>query len=190
VINSSKGVSSELPVETSRGYYLYLLDYGWEEPLGRALHDNFDSMADRASHHDAAVLVGVGHEFNDEVLSWHDINGRSADDILPAILITNKHPASFVGMRGAWDRQGDHLVLIPLRDRCKTPTDVARLIDRIFNDIKASRPLAEFAVAREDRASIKGAILDAVVLRPTVGGFGIDLKALFRRFRKGGGDGE
>lgn len=189
----------ELPAEASRGYYLYLLDYGWEEPLGKALRDNFDKMADVASRHDAAVLLGLGGEFNDQVLSWHGINGRGAEDLLPAILITNKHPTTFSGRRGEvsaspenpanWDRDKDHLVLVPLRDHCKTPTDVARLIDSIFRDIKAKRPLANFAVATEDRAGVGGAILDAVVLRPTVGGVGIDLMALFRGFRKGRRDG-
>ncbi len=175
---------AELPAEAGRGYYVYLLDYGWDEPLGRALRDNFDRMADTASRHDAAVLLGLGNEFNDEVLSWHGINGRKADDLLPAVLITNKHPSHFAQMRGAWNRERDHLVLIPLRDHCKTATDVAILIDGVFKDIKARQPLANFAVASEDRAGLKGAFLDAVILRPTVGGVGIDLKALLRKFAK------
>lgn len=177
----------EFPAEASRAYYVYLLDYGWKEPLGSALRDNFDQMADAASRNDAAVLLGLGNEFNDQVLSWHGINGRSADDMLPAVLVTNKHPAAFrdARARGAeWNRGEDHLVLIPLRDHCKTPTDVARLIARIFDAIKAKKPLADFEVAAEERAGMKGAILDAVVLRPTVGGVGIDLMALFRRLHK------
>ena len=179
----------ELPAEATRGYYVYLLDYGWEEPLSRALRDNFDRMADAASRNDAAVLLGVGNEFNDEVLSWHGVNGRPADDLLPAILITNKHPSEFREMRGSWNRDRDHLVLIPLRDHCKTTTEVATLIDGIFSDIKAKRPLANFKVAQNDRAGLKGALLDAVVLRPTVGGVGIDLKALLLRFKRKGGHG-
>jgi hypothetical protein len=184
----------ELPAEASRSYYVYLLDYGWEEPLGKVLRDNFDQMADAASRHDAAVLLGLGNEFNDQVLSWHGINGRSADDLLPAILVTNKHPATFSGGRaapqddrrqpGSWDRDKDHLVLIPLRDHCKTPTDVARLIARLFEGIKAKQPLADFEIATEERAGVGGAILDAIVLRPSVGGVGIDLKALFHKLRK------
>jgi hypothetical protein len=176
---------AELPTEATRGYYVYLLDYGWEEPLGRALRDNFDKMADAASRHDAAVLLGLGSEFNDEVLSWHGVNGRSADDLLPAVLITNKHPSHFNKMHSSWNPEIDHLVLIPLREHCKTSTDVAKLIDRIFRNIKAKKPLASFRVASEDRAGIRGALLDAVVLRPSVGGVGIDIKALLSRMRKG-----
>lgn len=177
----------ELPAEASRGYYVYLLDYGWEEPLGRALRDNFDQMAEAASRNDAAVILGLGNEFNDQVLSWHGINGGRADDLLPAVLVTNKHPTAFrdAQARGAeWNRDKDHLVLIPLRDHCKTPTDVARLIARIFDAIKEKRPLEHFEVAAEERAGMRGAVLDAVVLRPTVGGIGIDLMALIRRLRK------
>jgi len=176
---------SELPDEAIRGYYVYLLDYGWDEPLGRALRDNFDIMANLASRSDSAVLLGLGDEFNDEVLSWHGVNGGSADELLPAVLITNKHPSIFRHMHGSWNRDRDHLVIIPLREHCKTPTDVAKLIEGIFKDIKAKKPLSNFSVAKEERAGVKGAILDAVVLRPTVGGVGIDLMALLRRFRKG-----
>lgn len=177
----------ELPPEATRDYYVYLLDYGWEEPLGRALRDNFDQMADAASRHGAAVIIGLGNEFNDHVLSWHGINGRSADNLLPALLVTNKHPATFRDARASgaeWDRDDDRLVLIPLRDHCKTPTDVAGLIAQVFEAIKAKRPLREFEVATEERAGVRGAVLDAVVLRPTIAGVGFDLMAFFRRFRK------
>ena len=88
-------------------------------------------------------------------------------------------------MHGSWSRDRDHLVIIPLREHCKTTTDVAKLIEGIFRDIKAKKPLSNFSVAKEERAGVKGAILDAVVLRPTIGGVGIDLMALLRRFRKG-----
>lgn len=186
----------EVPADASRRYYLYLLDYGWEEPLGKALRDNFDNMADAASRHDAAVVLGLGNEFNDNVLSWHGFNGRrDTEDLLPAILITNKHPATFAERRALysatdqdampWNSGQDRLVLLPLQNHCKTPTDVARLINRIFRDIKANRPLADFEIVVEDRAGVGRAILDAVILRPTVGGLGIDLMELLRKFRKG-----
>jgi hypothetical protein len=34
-----------LPANAPRGYYVYLLDYGWREPLGEALRNNFQRMA-------------------------------------------------------------------------------------------------------------------------------------------------
>ena len=181
---------AELPTDVGRrGYYLYLLDFGWEEPLGRALRDNFDKMADIASRNDAAVIIGLGNEFNDEVLAWHGINGQPANEILPAILITNRRPSAFERQRGGWDPETHHLVLIPLRDRCKTPTDVIDLVETIFKDIKAKRPLESFVVAQKDRAGVRRAVLDAVVLRPAIGGVGVDLKELLRgmwRNRKDG----
>lgn len=177
---------TELPKEVSRGYYVYLLDYGWEEPLGKALRDNFDRMAAVASRHNAAVLLGLGDEFNDEVLSWHGINGKDAEDLLPAVLITNKHPSLFARMHASWDREKDHLVLIPLRGHCKNTTDVAALIDGIFRDIKTKKPLMNFSVVNEDRGGIGRAIVDAVVLKPAVAGMGIDLKELLLRFAKRG----
>ena len=66
----------ELPIEAKRRYYLFLLDYSWNEPLGNALKLNFDKMAEMASKNDAIVLKGTqGCHFEDEVLSWSNING-------------------------------------------------------------------------------------------------------------------
>jgi hypothetical protein len=49
----------ELPAGVDRKYFVYLLDYGWEEPLADSLYRNFPRMADIASRHDAVVVRGV-----------------------------------------------------------------------------------------------------------------------------------
>jgi hypothetical protein len=86
----------EIPIGAERAYYVYLLDYGWEEPLGSAVRANLARMADLASRSDAVVIHGPrGVHFEDEVLSWHRVNGEDAGDILPAILITTRHPSTF-----------------------------------------------------------------------------------------------
>ena len=55
-----------------RAYYVYLLDYGWTEPLGDAVRVNLPRMADMASRSTAVVVHGPsGVRFQDEVLSWH-----------------------------------------------------------------------------------------------------------------------
>ena len=38
-----------VPADLERDYYLYVLDYGWEEPIGEALRHNFRRMADLAA---------------------------------------------------------------------------------------------------------------------------------------------
>jgi len=86
----------ELPAEAYRSYYVYLLDYGWDEAFGDAVRRNLPQMADKASRSDAVVIHGPrGMHFEDEILSWHHINGCSSDDILPAILVTTRHPRTF-----------------------------------------------------------------------------------------------
>jgi len=71
----------ELPATVERGYYVYLLDYGWDEPLGDILARNFEKMAERASRQNAVVLRGVvGSHFSDEVLSWHQVNGQPGEE--------------------------------------------------------------------------------------------------------------
>jgi len=179
----------ELPAESSRGYYVYLLDYGWEEPFGDAMIRNFDRMADQASRNDAVVMRGVvGAHFADEVLSWHHVNGEPSDDLLPAILITTRNPHDFApGGLGdeASKPSDDNLLLIPLRGQCKTPNDVAPLLDRIFRDIREKKQLSGFDVAREMQRGKNGAVTDALILQPNIYGMGIDLKRLTSFFSRG-----
>ena len=63
-----------IPKSTRRKYFIYLLDYGWHEPISEALNDNFENMADRASKTNAVIIKGTRLEhFENEVLSWHHI---------------------------------------------------------------------------------------------------------------------
>ena len=111
----------ELPLDAKRNYYIYLLDYGWSEPLGNALINNFDKMADIASKNNAIVIRSVerGVHFHDEVFSWHGINGEKGDEILPAILVTDRHPQEFresYNYRQNRDKQNFRIILIPLKN--------------------------------------------------------------------------
>src|ERR1017187_3193695 len=179
----------EIPNGTERAYYVYLLDYGWEEPLGSAVRRNLPRMADMASRSDAVVIHGPrGMDFEDEVLSWHRINGSPAEDVLPAILVTTRHPKTFrevFGPGAAFPTPADALLLIPLRKTCKTPYDVVALIDRLFRDVAAKKNLNEFTVAKETRRGVGPAIADALVVQPKVAGIGVDLAKLARFFKGG-----
>lgn len=82
-----------IPKKVKRDYFVYLLDYGWNEPLSEALTKNYEKMAEIAAENKAVVIRGTHRvHFEDEVLSWHNVNGENAEEILPAILITNRHP--------------------------------------------------------------------------------------------------
>lgn len=37
---------ARLPKDFQRDFYVYLLDYGWTEPLGEAMLANFERMAE------------------------------------------------------------------------------------------------------------------------------------------------
>lgn len=88
---------SNIPKSENRDYLIYLLEYGWHEPLAQALNNNFDKMAGIAAQSRAVVIKGteLAH-FENEVFSWHQINNERGDDILPALLITNAHPSYFM----------------------------------------------------------------------------------------------
>lgn len=191
---------SRLPLGLERDYYLYVLDYGWDEPLGQALHANFRRMADLAAKSKAIVVAGTdSRTFADEILSvhfdnpqfsWSNVNGENGDEVLPALMISTIHPLRFrdefpsyclpeVG-KGVAD---DKLILIPLRGVCKDSTDVVALIERIFRDIAAQKPLENFAIAKEIKAGIDRAYSDAFILKPALWGMGVDLKELARTWK-------
>jgi hypothetical protein len=173
----------EVPTGAERAYYVYLLDYGWEEPLGNAVRANLPRMADMASRSNAVVIHGPrGVHFEDEVLSWHRVNGQDAKNILPAILITTRHPSTFRDSFAAGrptKESRDALLLLPLRKVCKSSQDVVDLIQRVFEDIKGKKRLSEFRAAKRMRRGVAGALVDAVILQPKVGGIGFDLKKFF-----------
>ena len=176
-------------MSAKREYYVYLLDYGWDEPLGKAIRSNFERMAANASSNNAVVIQGVvGSHFEDEVLSWHSIDGQPGETILPAILITTRHPDEFRQFGRTWKSEGkihdDRLLLIPLREVCKTATDVADIIDKIFRDIKGKQALADFEVAEKLTKGKKGALVDALILKPNYLGVGIDLNFIIDFFKK------
>lgn len=173
----------EIPAGAERAYYVYLLDYGWKEPLGSAVRQNVPRMVDLASRSNAVVIQGPqGVHFEDEVLSWHHVNGKDAKDILPAILVTTRHPSTFSESpmaRKSKKESRDALLLLPLRKVCKSPDAVIELIQRVFEDIKSKQPLSKFRAGKRMRRGIAGALVDAVILQPKIGGIGFDLKKFF-----------
>ena len=175
----------EIPAGAERAYYVYLLDHGWKEPLGDAVRANLPRMADMASRSNAVVVHGPrGVHFEDEVLSWHRVNGQDAKDILPAIRITTRHPSTFresIEMKKSRKESRDALLLIPLRKVCKSAEEVVGLIQGVFEDIKEKKQLSKFRAAARTRRGVAGALVDAVILQPNVGGIGFDLKKFFSR---------
>ena len=163
-----------MPTEHSRDYFIYLLDYGWSEPLGDALRNNFNQMAARASEQKNAVVVmsaDAGVHFSDEVLSWHNINGEEAEneELLPAILVTNRHPAEF--RKRAKSETGKteanlKMILFPLKKYCNTTTEVMLLIQRIFTSIKLGKDLDDFGIVKEKRKGTDGALANSILVEP------------------------
>jgi hypothetical protein len=178
---------TNIPKSKNRDYLIYLLEYGWHEPLGQALRENFDKMAARAANSRSVVIKGteISH-FENEVFSWHHINNEHGEDILPAILITNAHPSYFfesgLGLRqrrGLYRESDDgdiKLILIPLKRFCKTTTEVVSLIERMFIDIEAHRDLSEFKIAKEVKKGVGCAIVDSIILEPNISGVGFSFK--------------
>ncbi len=52
-------------VKIHKEYFIYLLDYGWNEPLSETLMKNYENMAKIAAENKAVVIfaiVGVFHQ--------------------------------------------------------------------------------------------------------------------------------
>ena len=164
-----------IPQTARRDYFIYLLDYGWSEPLSEALMNNYAKMASIAAENKAVVIRGTHRvHFENEVLSWHHINGENAEELLPAILIANRHPLQFRENNIIQENNSNDLklILIPLKKFCKSTTDVVSLIEKIFSDIKAQKDLNDFKIHKEMKKGIGHALVDAIILEPNVIGLG------------------
>jgi len=179
----------EIPADARRNYYIYLLDYGWDEPLGEALSKNFDRMSELASKNNAVVIRGTKDKvhFYDDVFSYHNLNGEKAENILPAILITNRNPHEF---KESFDEHNKSLIdtnfkiiVFPLRKYCTTTTDVANYIDKIFADILERKDLSDFSIEKMMKKGMGRAIVDGLLLRPNIAGIGFDFNELINYFR-------
>ena len=181
-----------IPVSARRDIFIYLLDHGWKEPISDALKDNFDKMAQIAANNKAVIIRGiVGAHFENEVMSWHHINNEDAKELLPALLITNKHPQYFrdAGM-GFRNRKNTNqvdkelkLILVPFKRFCDSTTEAISLIEKIFNDIEAQKDLSEFQIAKELNKGIGKAIVDSIILEPNISGIGFSFSKL-KKFLK------
>ncbi|MDO6693729.1 hypothetical protein Q4574_10560 [Aliiglaciecola sp. 3_MG-2023] len=172
----------ELPAEAERAYYLYVLDYGWHERLGDALERNLSKMMGMASQNDAVVIKGVESiHFNNEIFSYHDINGESGDEVLPGILITTLHPKYFrenEGRHYTREELNEHMLLIPLRNYCSNSDDVVSLITKVFKDISEKKKLTDFSIVKKTEKNGFRSFLDTLILQPNVAGVGIDIKKI------------
>ena len=177
-----------IPKKAKRDYFVYLLDYGWNEPLGEALMKNYEKMAGIAAENKAVVIRGTHRvHFEDEVLSWHNVNGENAEEILPAILITNRHPHKFNESHSSKVKKSIDedlkLILIPLKKFCNSTTDVVNLIEKLFIDIKSKKDLDDFKVAKEIRKGFGRALADAVILEPNFAGMGFSFNRMIKYFK-------
>ncbi len=184
---------NNVPVSENKDYLIYLLDYGWDEPLATALRNNYDEMAKKAALNRAVVIRGTElSHFENEVFSWHKINNENGEDILPAILITNAHPSYFFQNSDGYHRErglyretenGDlKLILVPLKRFCQSTTEVIDLITKLFKDIEEGVDLSDFRVAKEVRKGIGSAIVDSIILEPNISGIGFSFKRIKEYF--------
>jgi hypothetical protein len=186
-IHSLEGINENY----ERDYYIYLLDYGWEEPISEILIKNFDRMARMSSEHKNSVVIARTPDaihFNDEVLSWHNINGEDVEngELLPALLITNRHPAQFRRKnQGEFvDDDNFKMIIIPFRKISNEPTEVVKIIDKVFKDLIENKDLDEFQIFKEMKKGIGRAIVDSIMLEPNFSGVGFSFNKLRQYLKK------
>lgn len=191
MVHSLEGI----PEEHNRDYFIYLLDYGWREPLSEALKQNFGRMATLVSEKKNAVVImrtDEGVHFSDEVLSWHSINGDDAEknELLPAILVTNRHPIEFKRRGESFTGNGTvepnlKMILFPLKKYCSTTSEVVTLIQKIFTKIKNGEDLANFNIVEVKNRGIGGAIASSLVIEPSQTGTNIAFNTIQDYFSRG-----
>ena len=181
---------AEIPDSISRSYYLYVMDYyNWDELIYNTLKENFDRMADFASKNDSIIIhpIGESHFFS-ELLSWECINGMKPEEILPAIMITTLHPTYFLDRHNKnTDNEAtpkNEIIFIKIKELCKSPSDVVKIIEKLFSDIQSKKEIKDFIVAKEIRAGKNNTLVDSLILEPNIAGVGIDIKKLLSFFKK------
>ncbi|MFA6201387.1 MAG: hypothetical protein WC679_13380 [Bacteroidales bacterium] len=140
-------------------------------------------ISEKASKNKAVFIKGIDSSHVDnEILSWHHVNGEDGEKILPAIMITNMNPHKFKVLddKGIIENK-DKIILIPLKNYCKNTTDVINLIQKIFEDIEEKKELTDFKVKNIMKKGIGKKLLDGVILQPNFIGVGFDLKAFLNK---------
>ncbi|GIL01955.1 MAG: hypothetical protein BroJett030_18540 [Alphaproteobacteria bacterium] len=182
---------ARLPEKTDRAFFVYFLDYGWDDDLTRAMYENFDMLAEVAAENRGLLVAGLDRtEFANEVLSWHHVNNDPADDLLPAIMVTDVEPRLLADASGfdfgevrqrpsSRTAYPERFVLIPLRDICNSAADVTELLQKLVTDLRSGRSLPDFEICRV-KAKGPDAAANMVILQPNVGGIGVDLKEIYR----------
>lgn len=182
-----------IPKETNRDYYIYLLDYGWswDSSINDILTSNFEKMSKISSTNSAVTIKGIGEHFTNEVFSWHGITGINDENILPAILITNQNPNYFKENNQDLKHNALYqedvksnlkLILIPFKKFCQNDSDVVALIDSIFKNIQEKQDLSKFSIL--SKIQNKNSLYDAIILQPNFSGIGIDIKQLINSLIK------
>lgn len=191
MVHSLEGI----PEGHHRDYFIYLLDYGWKEPLSDALKHNFGRMATLASEKKNAVVImktDEGIHFSDEVLSWHSINGNDVEknELLPAILITNRHPIEFKKRGELFSTSGIvdsnfKMILFPLKKYCTSTSEVVTLIQKIFEKVKNGEDLDNFSIVEEKNRGVAGAFTSSLIIEPSLTGTNITFNTIQDYFSKG-----
>lgn len=189
---------TRLPKDIEREYYIYLLDYGWENSFTTKFHQNFAKIADLAAKGNSVVIAGtVPRQFLDEtasihfdtpVLSWNDVFGIKGEDVLPALMVTTAHPSVFLQNQDRVHLSGmdifgwanEKVILIPIDAHCKTEGDLFGLVERLFRDIYKNKSLSDFEIISEIKRKRHAHSPEIVVLKPGAYGIYLDLKQLWK----------
>ena len=181
-----------IPIEARRDYFIYLLDYGWKEPISDIINNNFEYMCQIAAKNKAVVIKGtVASHFQNEVLSWHHINGENAENLLPALLITNNHPKYINESNNYFatekkknldvaNNEDMQMILIPFKENCSNEKEVIDIINHIFLDIEHGTELTDFSIVKRNKKNVGRAIVNSVILQPNISGIGVDIKKLLK----------
>lgn len=176
-----------LPDKTGRDFSIYFLDYGWNDELTRAMYENFDTLPGVSADNRSLLIAGPNRtEFANEVLSWHHVNNDPADELLPAIMVTDVEPrllASDISIDVGPIRRRpasktaypEKFILLPLRDVSRTAADVTALLQTLASDLRSGRALWGFEIGRV-KAKGPDAAANMAIRQPNIGGVGIDLE--------------
>ena len=103
---------------------------------------------------------------------------------MPAILISTVNPHQFKAVNSIDEsgpfKKSEKVILISLREQCKSGDDVFEVVRQIIQDMKGKKDLSNFSVTKTKKTKF----LDALILEPNFSGLGVKLKELWKYFKR------
>lgn len=168
---------SNLPVDDNINFYIFVINGQYHDPLYDTIQKNFFEIA-REIGTNAVVAMGTDRKaFTTSVARKYLGDGNSDSSftaLLPALLITNDHPENL--------KENSLRLVVPLKHAEANFGNWHSFFDSLAQFVRGENDV--FARKFEDKADLIDAANRVVMLQPNFFGFGVNVNALLKMWKK------